>query len=83
MKNGIVIIGTLYNKKTGKVLAVGEQEALWYFLKQMQVLNPSTFKKKDFEVKSEYDQNAIEQAGIVMRLGYGNVLTMYSKEVGK
>ena len=77
----ITITGTLYNKNS-KVLAVGEWEALSCFLDTLKKLNLKTLKKRDFEVKVEYNQKAIEQAEIIMCMEFGGVLKMYSKEVG-
>ena len=81
--NNIVITGTLYRKADNKVLAVGELEALNHFLKTTQKLNPKSFRKKDFEVIIEYNEQAITQAGIIMTMDFGGSLRMYSKSKTK
>ena len=78
MRGGVVITGTLYNK-SGKVIAVGEREALSYYLDSLKKLNPKTFKKRDFEVKCEYNPQAIKEAPIIIAIGFGGTFQIYSK----
>ena len=82
MIKGIVITGTLYDKN-GKALAVGEWEALQHFIDTTKKLNPKHFNKRDFVVKTEYSTKAIEEAEVVMAIGFDGVFKMYSKEKGE
>ena len=70
----IVITGALLRKDTGKVLAVGEWEALDEFVKQLVKLNPSTTRKRDFVILQEFNPDYILQTSVVIGMGYGNQL---------
>ena len=48
---GIVITGTLYRKADGKVMAVGEWEALDLFAKQFKKINPMMKTRNELKVK--------------------------------
>jgi hypothetical protein len=75
----VVLTGALINKKTGKVIAVGEWEALQHFLDEMKTLNPKEFNKRDFFVKhGGVSHDTATQASIVMQLGFGKDLRIYS-----
>ena len=76
---GIVITGMLKNKTNGKIIAVGEWEALSYFLDEMKRLNPQTFSKRNFYIDVNGVSGLIaKSANVIMRLGFGNQLYIYS-----
>ena len=75
---GVVLTGALINKKTGKIIAVGEWEALQFFLDKMKKLNPNEFKKRNFYIEhSAVSRDIAAQANVFMQLGFGNTLRIY------
>ena len=65
--------GALINKKTSKIIAVGEWEALEQFLTEMKALNQQLFNKCDFHIKiGGVSIEMVKQANIFISLGFGN-----------
>ena len=73
----MVITGALVNKKSGKIIAVGEWEALHDFISQMQQLNPKHLKKRDYYIDIQSpSEEIINQTGVCMYMSFGNRLNI-------
>ena len=75
---GVVLTGALISKKTGKVIAVGEWEALEHFLGEMKSLNPKEFNKRNFHIElGAVSRDIAMQASVLMQMGFGRTLRIY------